>query len=40
MESMGYIFGILGFIFALGAMQRVNRLEKLLREKGLLDEAP
>jgi hypothetical protein len=32
METMGFTFGILGFVFALNAISRVANLEKKLKQ--------
>ncbi len=44
METMGFIFGmsgfsfgLLGFVFAINAAGKVDKLEKKLQERGLLD---
>ena len=46
METMGFVFGMSGlsfgliaFVFALNAMGKVDKLEKKLKEKGILDIA-
>ena len=45
MESAGVAFGIMGFIFAIVAMnkgeeagKKLKKLEKILKDKGVLDE--
>lgn len=37
MDYFGSIIGILGFIFGLCAYDRISKLEKKLKEKGVLD---
>lgn len=32
METMGFTFGILGFVFALNALSRISNLEKKLKD--------
>jgi len=34
----GLAFGVLGFIFAMSALAKIRRLEKQLREAGVLKE--
>jgi len=38
MEIMGFIFGIIGFVFALFVYMRQNTLEKKMKETGVLDK--
>ena len=41
METFGIIgmsFGSMGFIFAISALSRIAKLEKQLKEKGVLDK--
>ena len=41
METFGIIgmsFGIMGFIFAQSALAKISKLEKQLKEKGVLDK--
>ena len=38
MTSMGFVFGLAGLVFGLVATSRLNRLEKKLKELGVLDE--
>ena len=41
METFGIIgmsFGTMGFIFALNAMSRIDKLEKKLKELGVMDQ--
>lgn len=35
---MGFTFGLVGFAFALISYARIDKLEKHLKEKGLLDQ--
>ena len=37
MESVSYVFGILGFIFGLAALAKVKKLEKTLKDSGVID---
>ena len=37
-ESTGMIFGLMGFIFALSALGKIRRLEKRLKDSGVLKE--
>ncbi len=34
-----YLFGMLGFLFGVIAYTRIDKLEKRLKEKGLLEES-
>ena len=36
--SMGFIFGLLGFVFVLSAMEKIRRLEQRLKDAGGLKE--
>ena len=36
MNGTGFVFGLMGFIFAMSALARIRRLEKQLREAGIL----
>lgn len=36
MESVSYVFGIAGFIFGLAALAKVKKLEKTLKESGVI----
>jgi hypothetical protein len=36
--SMGFTFALIGFIFSMSALSRISKLEKKLKETGLLDE--
>jgi hypothetical protein len=36
--SMGFIFGLMGFIFALSALWKIRRLEQRLKDVGVLKE--
>jgi hypothetical protein len=36
MEGSGFVFGLLAFIFALGALEKIRRLEHRLKEAGVL----
>ena len=38
MASTGFIFGLLGFIFAASALAKIRRLEQRLRDAGVLKE--
>jgi hypothetical protein len=38
MQYATLIFGIVGFSLALGAYSRLDKLEKMLKEKGILAE--
>ena len=38
MEATGVTFGILGFVFAIIAMKRIDKLEKRLKELSVLEE--
>ena len=41
MEAYGIVgltFGIIGFIFAMGALDKISKLEKQLKETGVLDK--
>jgi len=38
METLGFIFGLLGFVFAMAALSGTKRLIKELKKKGVLDE--
>ena len=41
MEAFGIVgltFGIVGFIFAMGALDKISKLEKQLKETGVLDK--
>ena len=40
MGNTGFIFGLLGFIFAASALARVRKLEQRLRDAGVLKETP
>jgi hypothetical protein len=35
---MGFVFGLLGFIFAMSALGKIRRLEQRLKEAGVLKE--
>ena len=35
---MGFSLGAMGFVFALNALAQVSKLEKRLKEKGVLDK--
>ena len=39
MEVIGFIFGLLGFIFAMGASARIRKLEQRLKEIGVLKDS-
>ena len=36
---MGFTFGMIGFVFALISYSRLDKLEKHLKEKGLLEQS-
>ncbi len=36
MEFMGFIFGLAGFTFAMSAIAKIGKLEKQLKEAGVL----
>ena len=36
--SMGYIFGLVGFVFALSALGKIRRLEQRLKDAGVLKD--
>jgi hypothetical protein len=36
MEVMGFTFGAIAFVFAIGALGKISRLEKQLKEAGVL----
>ena len=38
MEFMAFIFGIMGFMFAVIAYSRIDKLEKRLKELGVLEQ--
>jgi hypothetical protein len=38
MRNAGFVYGLLGFIFAASALARIRRLEQRLREQGILKE--
>lgn len=38
MAMMGFTFGMIGFAFALISYSRIDKLEKHLKEKGLLEQ--
>jgi hypothetical protein len=38
MGNTGFIFGLLGFIFAASALARIRRLEQRLRDAGVLKD--
>ena len=38
MGSMGYIFGLVGFVFALSALGKIRRLEQRLKDAGVLKD--
>jgi hypothetical protein len=40
MGNTGFIFGLLGFIFAASALARIRRLQQRLRDEGILKETP
>jgi hypothetical protein len=35
-EGSGFVFGLLAFVFAIGAWAKIRRLEQQLREAGVL----
>ena len=38
MEGAGVVFGLIGFVFAIGALEKIRKLEKRLKEAGVLKE--
>lgn len=38
MEHTGFVFGLLGFIFAMGALARIRKLEQQLKAAGVLKD--
>lgn len=38
METLGFIFGLMGFIFGMAAISGTKKLVKELKEKGVLDD--
>lgn len=38
MEVMGFAFGLIAFVFAISSLNKINKLEKQLRESGVLKE--
>jgi len=38
MGSTGFIFGLMGFLFAASALAKIRRLEQRLRDAGVLKE--
>ncbi len=36
MEFMGFTFGLTAFVLAIGALEKIKRLEKQLKEAGVL----
>lgn len=38
MEVMGFVFGLIAFVFAISALGKVSKLEKQLKEAGVLKE--
>lgn len=38
MEVMGFALGAIAFVFALGALGKIRKLEKQLKEAGVLKE--
>jgi hypothetical protein len=37
-ESSGFVFGLLAFVFAMGALAKIRRLEQQLKEAGVLPQ--
>jgi hypothetical protein len=37
-EVMGFIFGLIAFVFAISALDKIRKLEKQLQEAGVLKE--
>jgi hypothetical protein len=37
-QGGGFIFGLLGFLFAMSALAKIRRLEQQLKEAGVLKE--
>jgi hypothetical protein len=40
MENTGFVFGLIGFVFALSALAKVKKLEDRLNEAGVLKKGP
>lgn len=38
MESAGIVFGLIAFVFAISALEKIRKLEKQLKEAGVLKE--
>ena len=38
MGSTGFVFGLMGFIFAASALAKIRRLEQRLRDAGVLKD--
>jgi len=38
MNSIGYIFGFVGFVFALSALAKIQKLEQRLKDAGVFDK--
>ena len=38
MENVSFVFGLLGFVFAMSALGKIRKLEKQLKEAGVLKE--
>lgn len=39
MEFSGFALGAMGFIFSLSALTKIRKLEKQLKDSGVLDES-
>jgi len=37
-DGAGFVFGLIAFIFAASALEKIRRLEKQLKEAGVLKE--
>ena len=40
MEGAGIVFGLIAFVFAISALDKVRKLEKRLKEGGVLKGGP
>ena len=38
MEGAGIVFALIAFVFSIGALEKIRRLEKQLKEAGVLKE--
>jgi hypothetical protein len=37
-DGIGFVFGLMGFIFAISALGKIRKLEKQLKEAGVLKD--